>query len=266
MIYDLQKASLMKRISAFLLDFIIMMMLSLGLMLLLSHITGYDTYSQGLQDRLTEIQNEYNITELEKEYLVSFNDYQYLSEEDAAKLPEALRDNFNACYEKINTDSQLIRFYETIMSLSLLICSLGLLFSFLILEFAIPLLFKNGQTLGKKLFSIAVVRVDCVRVSTFELFIRSILGKYTIGTMVPVIMLISLMFGSAPIVSLTIILLILLLQLVTLITTKTNSLIHDKLASTVVVDLQSQMIFDSVDAMNEYKLRIHKEQAEKAQY
>lgn len=266
MIYDLQKASIMKRISAFLLDFILIMMLSVGFMLLLSHVTQYDSFSLGLQDRLTEIQDEFNIADLEEKHLIRFNDYQYMTEEEIAALPEELRNGFDACYEAINTDKELIKLYETIMSLSLLICSFGLLLAFLILEFAIPLIFKNGQTLGKKLFSIAVMRVDCVRISTFELFIRTILGKYTIGTMVPVIMLISLMFGSTPIISLTIIILVLLIQLVTIITTKTNSLIHDKLASTVVVDMQSQMIFDSVEALNEYKLRIHKEESEKAPY
>ena len=110
------------------------------------------------------------------------------------------------------------------------------------------------------------MRSDCVRISTNVLFIRTILGKYTISTMVPVLMLLALFFGANPIIPLTVILLILLLQVVLLITSKTNSLIHDNLASTVVVDFQSQMIFDSPEALNEYKLRLHREEAEKAEY
>ena len=62
-----------------------------------------------------------------------------------------------------------------------------------------------------------------------------------------------------------VILLVLLLQVVLFITTKTNSFIHDSLASTVVVDFQSQMIFDSIEAKNEYILRLHAEDAEKAE-
>ena len=266
MIYDLQKASLMKRFSAFLLDLMLIMMLSVGFMLLISHITGYDQYSDQLQDRLTEIQNEHNIESIQKESGLIFNDYQYMLEEDRALIPDEVKEAYDACYDAINTDTTLVKLYETILSLSLLICSFGILLAFLALEFLVPILFKNGQTLGKKLFSIAVIREDCVKISTWVLFIRAILGKYTVGTMVPLLMLLMLMFGSAPLIPLAIILLILALNAVTLITTRTNSLIHDKLASTAVVDLQSQMIFESVEEMNEYKLRIHKENAEKAQY
>ena len=55
-------------------------------------------------------------------------------------------------------------------------------------------------------------------------------------------------------------------ELILVITTKTNSFIHDVLASTVAVDLQSQMIFDSVEAKKEYQLRIHDKEAKNAKY
>ena len=45
-----------------------------------------------------------------------------------------------------------------------------------------------------------------------------------------------------------------------MIATKTNSTIHDILAKTVVVDLSSQMIFDSEEAMIDYKTKLHAEQ------
>ena len=57
-----------------------------------------------------------------------------------------------------------------------------------------------------------------------------------------------------------------LIQIILLIVTRTNSLIHDTLSSTVVIDFASQMIFDSVEAKREYQLRIHKEEAEKSDY
>ena len=58
----------------------------------------------------------------------------------------------------------------------------------------------------------------------------------------------------------------LVLQIGVILITKTNSCIHDLLANTVAVDLSSQMIFDSVDAMNEYKKKIHAEQVKNADY
>ena len=59
---------------------------------------------------------------------------------------------------------------------------------------------------------------------------------------------------------------ILLLQLICMITSGSNSLIHDYLAHTVVVDMESQMIFDSEQDLIEYTKRIHAEKASKQVY
>ena len=66
-----------------------------------------------------------------------------------------------------------------------MITTLSTLIAFLLLEFAVPLMLKNGQTLGKKIFGVAVVRVDGVKVSPVMVFARGILGKCTIGTLAP---------------------------------------------------------------------------------
>lgn len=266
MIFDLQKASLMKRISAFLLDFILIVMLFTGMMLLVSDITNYDSNLVALENQLISIQEKYNIPQIEEEYKVKFTDYQYMFENEVAELPQEVQDVFNACNEEMNTDGHAIKLYETIMTLSILIVAISMLIAFIILEFVVPLILGNGQTFGKKIFSIAVMRVDGVKITAQVLFIRAILGKYTISTMVPIIMLLTLLFGSTPLMPLIVILAIFLIQIVLLIATKTNSLIHDSLASTVVVDMQSQMIFDSVEAKNEYVLRLHKESVDKADY
>ena len=266
MMYDLQKASFMKRFSAFLLDFVLLTMVFTGAMLAVSSITNYDTHFNDLESRLTAIQEKHNIPEIEKTSGVLFNEFQYMFDEEKSALPQDVQDAYNACTVEMNTDKEAIKLYETIMSLSIVIVSISMLIAFMLLEFLVPLLFKNGQTLGKKIFSIAVMRTDGVRISPMVLFIRTILGKYTIGTMVPLVMLLMLLFGSSPIIPMSIILLILIIQAILLITTKTRSLIHDYLSSTVVVDLQSQMIFDSVEARNEYLLKLHKESADKASY
>ena len=266
MIYDLQKANFFKRISAFLLDLILIAILFTAGMLIISGLVDYDSNLTGLEERLTAIQDKHNITAIEEQYKVSFNEYQYMLPEEVEVLPENVKLAFDACKEEMNTDSVSIKLYETIMTLSILIVSISMLIAFVVLEFIVPLFFKNGQTLGKKVFSIAVMRVDAVRITPMILFVRSILGKYTIGTMVPLIMLLTLFFGATPLMPIVILLGILLLQIVLYIFTKTNSLIHDMLASTVVVDFQSQMIFDSVQAKNEYQLRIHDEAVNKSNY
>ena len=153
-----------------------------------------------------------------------------------------------------------------VITLSLLIISLSILFAFVILEFIVPLIFKNGQTVGKKIFSIAIMRADSVRISPAILFVRSILGKYTVGTMIPVIMGMTLIYGIGSIVTLAVAFLIPLFQIILMFVTKTNLTIHDILSSTVAVDIQSQMIFESVEAKQEYLRRIHEEEAKSAKY
>jgi uncharacterized RDD family membrane protein YckC len=128
-----------------------------------------------------------------------------------------------------------------------------MLIAFLILEFIVPLLFKNGQTLGKKIFGIAVIRVDGVRIPTFQLFVRAVLGKYTIETMVPLFIIMLFLMGTLGIMGPIIILLLIVLQIVVMVVSKTNSPIHDLLAVTAVVDINTQMIFDSTVEMIEYK-------------
>ena len=261
MIYDIQKASLTKRISAFLFDFVLMTIVVTGAMLLLSMAVNYDSYSIELEEKLVQVQTDYNIPSLEAKHKVTLGDYQYMTPEDQAKVPAEAKTAFDACIKTLNTDPEIAKLYATITNLSLIILSFSILIGYLILEFGVPLLFKNGQTLGKKIFSIAIMRKDCVAISPMVMFIRTILGKYTISTMVPIFMFMSLLFGASPIMPLAVIILVLLLQVVFLITSGTRALIHDSLASTIVVDIQSQMIFESPEALEQYKLRIHSEKA-----
>ena len=55
MMHDLQKASLMKRISAFLIDLILIMILITGFAWVLSWATGYDQYSNTMNDEIERI-------------------------------------------------------------------------------------------------------------------------------------------------------------------------------------------------------------------
>ena len=110
------------------------------------------------------------------------------------------------------------------------------------------------------------MRYDSVKINNITLFVRTVLGKYTIETMVPILILIMIYFGQIGIVGTIIIGLLLILQIAMIASTKTNSAIHDMLANTVTVDMASQMIFDSPEALLEYKQRVHAEAVERAEY
>ena len=249
MIYDLQKAGVLKRAAAWLLDIILLVVLACGIGMILSAALNYDQHSQAL---------EACYERYEKEFGIDFDVYADLTEEEQARFEAA-----NAALQK---DTQALKAYNMVVNLSLTIVSLSVLLSYLALEFAVPLLFGNGQTMGKKVFGIGLIRVDGVKISTFALFVRTVLGKYTVETMIPVLMVMMIFIGTIGILGPAIVLGLLILQVALIITSPTNSALHDHMAATVAVDLASQMIFATPEELVEYKKQVHAEQVKKQSY
>lgn len=253
MIFDLQKASMLKRISAFMFDIIMLGILAVGLGFIISSLTGYDKYSTALNDTYDKYEAEYSI-----EFEIAEDTYRSFTDEERA--------NYDAAYNALINDTDAMYAYNMVINLTLLIITLAILLSYVVLEFVIPLMFDNGQTLGKKIFGIALMRTDGVKISAPLLFIRTILGKFTIETMIPVLIIIMIYFNSIGVVGILVLFLILVLEISLLISTKTNSMIHDVLAKTVAVDLASQMIFDTEADMIAYKNKVHSEKAARETY
>lgn len=253
MVYDIQKAGFWKRLSAWFLDVILVLILSVGMALVLGSVLHFNDH----YDAMVSISQKYA-----QEAGISFD----LTQEEYAALPEAERAILDAAYEKFTQDEEAVYAYNMVVNLSLMVASLSIFLSYLALEFFVPMFFKNGQTVGKKVFGLAVVRVNCVKVDGVCLFIRSILGKYTIETMVPVMLVIMVVWNILGIVGPIVIALLGLLQLILLFATQNHSLIHDCLANTVVVDLHSQMIFGNESELIDYKKRIHEDLANRSNY
>ncbi|MBE6616925.1 MAG: RDD family protein [Ruminococcaceae bacterium] len=253
MLVDIQKASMWKRISAYIFDMILLGILAVGLATVLSFALGYDKYAADLDEAYAKYEREYGV-----EFGITEDEYDAMSEEDRAVFDEA---SF-----AVSADKDAIYSYNMIVNLTLIITTFSILLSYLALEFVLPLVFKNGQTLGKKIFGIALMRNDGVKINTVSLFIRTVLGKFTVETMIPVLILIMIFLGSMGVVGVIVIGLIGLLQIILLIATKTNSAIHDVLANTVAVDFASQRIFDSMEEQIEYKKQLHAEEVAKREY
>ncbi len=261
MIYDLQKASMWKRASAALFDFIILVMVVVGLATLLSTIFGYDKYNNAMSaayEKYTEIyETQYGV-----DFGITEEEYNAYTEEEKALWQKA----YEEANEALSKDVEARYAFDMLFNLSLLIATFSILFAYLILEFAIPMILKNGQTLGKKIFGIGVMRVDGVKVVGPLMFIRTVLGKFTIETMISVIIVVMIFFNEIGIVGPIIMGLILLVQIILMIRTNTNSMIHDVLAKTVVIDVASQMIFESEEALIAYKTKVHAEEANRKAY
>jgi uncharacterized RDD family membrane protein YckC len=251
--YDLQKADLWKRISALLFDFILLVIVVVGAALLLSTVLNYDSFSDELKAIEAKYEQKHNVS-----FGISSDEYDALDEEGQKLLKDA--------YADFAHDKEAVRLYDLLLNLTLIIVTFAILIGYLLLEFLVPLLLGNGQTLGKKIFGIGVMREDGVKLSPLLLFTRTVLGKYTVETMIPVMIVIMFVFQVLSTVGLIVLIALLGVQVVLICATAARTPIHDKLAHTVTVDIASQRIFDSPEELLAYKQKLHAQQAQAAEY
>lgn len=253
MITDLQKASLSKRIAAGILDTMLLCVLAVGFMSLLFNLLGYSSHSAALKQSYEHYETKYG---------VSFD----MTQAEFEAMTDAQKENFEAAYQALINDDEAMRTYNLLINLTLLITTFGILLAMLVLEFAVPLWLKNGQTVGKKVFSLGLMRVDGVQITPLQLFVRTILGKFTVETMIPVYIIIMMFFNSIGILGPGVLLILLIGQAVSMIVTRTNSMLHDLIGGTVAVDISSQKIFRSTDDLIDYQKKIAAERAARQDY
>ena len=253
MSYDIQKASIWKRIAAWLFDMILMSVLVVGCGLLLSWVLGYDGYSAALDEAYAQYETQYGVV---------FD----ITQEEYLGYTDARREAYDAAYAALTADREAMQAYRMMTSLSLVITTFGILLAVLIWEFFLPLWFGNGRTLGKKIFGLCLVRTDGVQINTLQLFTRTVLGRFTIETMIPVYVALMAVFGRLTLTGIILVAGLVIIQLICLAVTHTNSAIHDLLAGTIVVDISSQQVFGSSEELIAYTKRIHAEQASRKEY
>lgn len=253
MAYDLQRASLWKRIAAGMFDAILTAMAAVGLAVLLSLILNYDSYSQTLDAAYADYEAEYGIR-----FSITSEEYEALSRED--------RQRYDDAYQALTADEHVLRAYNMSFNLMLVITTGAIFLAVLAMEFFLPLYLGSGRTLGKKIFGLCLMRTDGVAVNKLQLFTRTILGKFTIEIMVPLCILFMIFWGIWDVTGTFVLLGLLLAQILIPALTSTNSLIHDLLAGTVVVDYTSQMIFKTTEDLIAYQKRVAAERAARQTY
>ena len=244
--YDFQRASMLKRIPAGMLDIILLITLATGPITGLSYVLDMDTHTRELDAIYVRYEEEFDV-----DFAKTEGEFAVMSEEELAR--------YEAAAEALSNDAEAKKAYEMVLNLTLVMLSGGILAAFLLLEFAVPLWLKNGQTLGKKIFGVALMRKDGVKITPFMMFARTILGKYTVETMIPVFLLVAVFFGIMGLEGLIGFALILIAQVIVAFATRNKTGIHDLLACTVAVDLSSQMIFNSPEEQLEYHKQLHEE-------
>ena len=247
---DLQKADVWKRVAAWLLDIMLVCVLVVGVGAFLSWALDYD----GKMQRYETIYNGY------------IEQFELQDVDIANPANDAEAERIELADQAMRSDAELYGLRELIRNLMLVIVTFSLFITLLLLEFIVPLLLTNGQTVGKKVFSLGVVRVDGVRVSGFQMFTRAILGKFTIETMVPIYAVIIALFNGMGIAALILLGGLFIGQIVCLSVTKYRCALHDQMSGTVVVDIASQRVFRNSQELIAHTKRIHAAEAARREY
>ena len=250
---DIQKADIWKRLSAFMFDSIMIVMVAVGISAIFSIFLSYGEH----YDTLSAVEMEYS-----EKYGIDLE----LSPEEYEKLDETEKQKYETANAEFQKDERAIYAYNMLLNLSLIMLTISLLIAFIGLELVVPIFLGHGRTLGKKIFGIAVMRTNGVKLDGQAHFIRSILGKYTMETMIPVYIVLMILFGTLGATGTIMLLLILGLQLFTIFYTRTRSAIHDLISDTVVVDYNSQLIFDTEADLIAYKTKLHADEVNKKEY
>ena len=258
--FELRKIGIVRRASAWLLDAILLSVLAVGFMFLISLMCHYNAeearareyygaWEDYRKEWAQEISEHYGFTytaqdEENTRYTITIDGQSATLNDVLNKLEndEARDGRMTAAYEAylaLPAIAKVNRQYQYVHNLLFMMISVGLALGYLILEFVVPLFLKNGQTIGKKVFSICLVRPNCVKVSALAVFARTVIGKYAVEAMFPILLAFMFFFGGLGLLALILFVAILLLNAI--------------LAYTVVVDMKLQMIFASDDELNEKK-------------
>ena len=233
---------------------ILALIIATGFFFILSSVFHYDSKLEDYNDSIAVYK------ETIKPYDIIIGDKNYSEIEDPSILSPELKEIYFENKKAMENDPIVIKlFNETLtkqkklINLSLILVTGGILIAILSVEFFIPLVLGNGQTPGKKMFGICLMMDNGVKVKTTPLFVRALLGKFTVETMIPVYAAVYLFFGQMNILMLFLTIAMVLANLLMIIINPKNALLHDVMSYIVVVDKNSQMIFETEEELIKYK-------------
>lgn len=250
---DIQKATIWKRLAAWILDLILLAVIAVGFMWLLTNVLHYDRYVEQFNDAKAVYETQYN---------VSFD----ITSEEYAAMTDGEKQLLQDATLALNEDASAMQAYNMMVNLLLIMTTAGILLATLILQIGVPLLLKNGQTVGKKAFALGVIRQDGVKMNNLQLFVRTLLGQFTLETMIPVYIVLMILWGTIGILGPAVLFVLIIGQMICMGVTKNNAALHDLLAGTTVVDLASQKVFQSSEELLEYTKQVHAERAARQDY
>lgn len=234
LVYKPKSAKYILRIAAFVLDFILFVVLLTGLLFIFMKIFNFDEYYNILDNEYKNI--GYKI------YDETTKSYHYISE----SAP-----NFNEVIEKYKNSEIIKEYGYKVNKLVLNIPMLSIFISMFILEFMIPLFLKNGQTIGMKCFHIALISNSGIKTKPIQLFIRFIFGKVVLISIVPYMCLFYSFFNMNGGLFGTIVIALIYIINIVLLFKGNHAGLCDAIASVYPVDYQQTIFYDNEKEMQE---------------
>ena len=217
----------LSRVAAFLIDFVLFLVLFTGVLYLISVITTFNEHYELMKELY--IQEGYYILN------ESTGAYEMISQ-DAPNYEQVMQ---NCMANKALVD-EIFYVRRFTLNAPLIACAIVLF----ITEFILPLIFKNGQTLGMKCFHIGLISKSNVRVKVVQLFARCVIGKIAVLGVVPLLALLYTFLSSAGGLLGTIIMLIIYgVHIAMLLGNPNKAGIQDIIASVYPVDLNQTIIY-----------------------
>ena len=216
-----------RRFGAFIVDLCLVVVLTVIIALPLRSISGYAATSDKMNAIFDRIAAEHGVD-------INITNQQYNALPDEEKLA------IDAALEDISEDTEAAELYAKTVRLLFIVIFSSLLVSVVLLELVLPLIFKNGQTIGKKLMRLQVERRDGEPLNLVTMLLRSITGKFFIDYGLPVFFFLSFIYANAGRTPLIGLLMLTLGQIVSIAVTSDRRALHDIIAGTVVVPVALQ--------------------------
>ncbi len=242
---DFYKASPLKRFVAYMIDLILLLIIAGSVVVGMFSKLNFNSYREELVSYYDKYEQQFGVDlSVSKEGL---------TQEEQQKYVDALT--------ALNEDEGALSALSSVVKIALLSLAVGLFVGYAILEVMLPLIFKNGQTVGKKAMGLCVMHKEHVKVSVMQVIYRAILGKYFVETLVPVVMLLLNTSNTLGMTSSLVLAAIAMTQGFIVLMSQANCGIHDKLFKTVVADFEQQYIFDSLEEKRAYEQELEEREA-----
>ena len=210
-----------RRFGALIVDLCLVIFLTVMIALPLRGVSGYTAASEKMDEIFNSIASQHGV-----DINITNQQYNALSEEEKLAVDAALKD--------ISENVEAAELYSKTVKLTMIVTFSSLLVAVVILDLVLPLIFKNGQTIGKKLMRLEVRRRDGAPVNFVTLLLRSISGKFFIDYGLPVFFFFSVLYANAGRTPLVGLLLLATAQIVSIAVTSDRRALHDILAGTYV--------------------------------